>query len=202
MKKIISVPSGVEEYCIQDNEVQAVILPITVTRVNVGYSPKLELIISFSQNLTMGPKKKQLDIPVLNFCPNLKEIISFGQIEFNTMLNINGKNRDCGYSFVNEEDVLPYLTIVGKNETFENYEIPCFQYDLTKPMENVDRELLTRPIIARNCPVELVDTLITSRLENLGSNNYAPKALTPEVSEKEEEKGNSEIIAFPKSKVC
>ena len=36
MKKIISVPSGVEEYCIQDNEVQAVILPKTVTRVNVG----------------------------------------------------------------------------------------------------------------------------------------------------------------------
>ena len=69
-------------------------------------------------------------------------------------------------------------------------------------MENVDRELLTRPIVARNCPVELVDTLITSRLENLGSNNYAPKALTPEVSEKEEEKGNSKIIAFPKSKVC
>ena len=85
----------------------------------------------------MGPKKKQVDIPVLNFCPNLKEIISFGQIEFNTMLNVNGKNRDCGYSFVNEEDMVAVENSGEKRNKKETAEEKRLRKQKVKEMKSV-----------------------------------------------------------------
>ena len=161
MAKIFVVPNNISEYVLSDKEIEILVLNKNMKRLEIKYAPSLKKIISLSSYIVFGPEELKADIPVLNKCKNLNEIITFGNIKFNTMISTNGINEVCAWTGVNE--VPPTITSVGSEYMTE---VPCFYYDLKAPIEEVDSTLLYAYPLIRECPLELIDIFMNDVLEN------------------------------------
>lgn len=159
MTKILVVPNETIEYELRDKDVEIIVLHKDMERLDIKYAPSLKKIISFSDYVIFGPAERKADIPVLNHCKNLNEIITFGYIKFNTMISTGGIEKVCAWTGTNE--IPPTLTSVG-SEYFSTF--PCYYYDLTAPIEEVDSSLIYAYPQIRECPIKLCDPVITEAI--------------------------------------
>ncbi len=161
MSRILVVPEDVTEYELRDMEVEIIILHKNMKRLDIQYAPSLKKIVSFSDYIVFGPKEVKTGMPVLNNCKNLNEIITFGYIKFNTMISNNGLEQICAWTGIN--NLPPTLTSVG-SEYFGTF--PCYYYDLSLPVEEVDSSLVYAYPVIRECPLQVADTLICNAITN------------------------------------
>lgn len=168
MKNINYYPEGVETIKLVDENVNVIFLPSTTKRLEIGYAPKLKKIVSFSPELVIGPENKRADIPALNHCSNLLEIITFGSVRFNTMLPIDGEYRECAWTTVGKDGVYeleaPVLTTIG---SAPEQEFPFYYYDLNAPVDEPRLEYYYPNV--RTCPAEATDFLLDSAIRDVDS---------------------------------
>lgn len=148
---------------LSDVNVEILILTDSVKRLDIRYAPNLKKIINFSESLIIGPEKAKGDIPALNRCPKLNEIITLGYIKFNTKIETNGKSITCAWTGVNDE-VVPTLTSVG-SEYFGDF--PCYYYDTKSSIEEVDTALIYAYPTIRECKTEEFKLFIDKTLQNI-----------------------------------
>lgn len=160
MKKLV-IPNEIVE--LSDASVEVLVLTETVKRLNINYAPNLKKIINLSEYLVIGPENVKADVPVLNKCNKLNEIITYGYIKFNTKIETNGKSIVCAWTGLKDDNV-PTLTSVGC-EYLGNF--PCYYYDINIPIEEVDASLVYAYPTIRSCKVSEFKTFITKALNNL-----------------------------------
>ncbi len=161
MCKIVSYPNGTESVALLDNDVEVIILPTTAKRLEILSATNLRKIISLSNKLTIGPAVKKNWIPALNGCRNINEVVTFGNVEFNTTLHMNGKDKECAWTTGDELALPPVMTIVGDER--KNL-FPCYYYG-NGPIEETNLCDASAPI--RVLPSELVDTFLDSSLKEV-----------------------------------
>ena len=168
MKKINYYAEGTEVIKVSDEFVEVIILPRSSKRLEISYAPNLKKIVSLSSELIVGPEVKKADIPALNHCKSLNEIIAFGEIKFNTMLPIGGKYRECAWTTVGKDGEFeleaPVLTKIGTDPI---YEFPCYYYDLNAPVDEPRLEYYYPTV--RTCPSEITDLLIEAAFKDVDS---------------------------------
>lgn len=168
MKKINYYAEGTEVIKLSDEFVEVIILPKSSKRLEITYAPNLKKIVSLSSELIIGPEVKRADIPALNHCKSIREIIAFGDIRFNTTLPINGKETECAWTTVGKDGEFeleaPVLTTIGRDPI---YEFPCYYYDLNAPVDEPRLEYYYPEV--RTCPSELTDLLIDAAFKDVDS---------------------------------
>lgn len=166
MNKIDYRADSMEELKLSDETVEVIMLPATLKRLEIAHAPNLKKIISYSPELTIGPSEKKLAIPALNHCKSLCEIITMGDVRFNTMLNIGGRERACAWTTVGRDNVYehtaPVLTTIGYEAI---YDFPCYYYDLNAPVDEPRLEYYYPEV--RVCPSILSEQLLESALEDV-----------------------------------
>ena len=155
------IPNEIVE--LSDANVEVLVLTDSVKRLNIRYAPNLKKIINFSELLIIGPEEAKGEVPALNKCPNLNEIITYGYIKFNTKIETNGKSITCAWT--GDEDMkVPTLTSVG-SEYLGSF--PCYHYDITSPIEEIDTALVYAYPTIRECKTEEFKPFIDKTLQNL-----------------------------------
>ncbi len=129
MPIVFKVPEGTKEYEVKDEKIEVLILNADLERLDIKYAPSLKKIISFSDCVTFGPREEEIGLPILNNCSFINEIITFGQIKFNTLVQVKGKSVPCAQ--INSD--LPILTSVGKEYL---HDFPF--YSINIPEEKVE----------------------------------------------------------------
>ncbi len=161
MSKILVIPNEKTEYVLSNKEVEILVLNKNMKRLDIKYAPALKKIISLNRgDVTFGPEELTATIPVLNNCKNLNEIVTFGNIKFNTMIATNGKEIVSAWTSVN--GVPPTITSVGHEYINE---VPFFYYDTKAPIEDADTSLIYAYPAFRYCPTELFDDFLNGILK-------------------------------------
>ena len=157
MPKILEIPEGVKFYEMNDDEIEILILPSGLERIDIKSAQNLKKIISHSNAVTFGPKCKTIGIPVLNKCPKLNEIITYGDIDFNTAILINCRVVSCAW--LKEGQDAPTLTSVGFDYLLD---FPCYSWIVGDGLFRFDDAY---PNI-RMCSFEKADVFIAQVMEN------------------------------------
>ena len=148
MSKLLMIPSEVKEYEFSNKDAEVVILHKDLERFDIKYAPALKKIISLSEYVVFGPAEAKGEVPILNKCPKLNEIITFGYIKFNTMVVTNGTKKSCAWTGIDE--IPPVLTSV-EYEYIGDF--PCYYYDTKAPLEEIDSTLIYASPLIRECPI-------------------------------------------------
>jgi len=156
MSKVLKVEEGLKEYILFDKDAEVAILPASLERLDIRYAPSLEKIISLSSLLTIGPKEKKLSFPALNYCENLNEIITFGDISFNTMFLLNGK--PSSYASLKPNGA-PTLTSVDFDYINE---FPCYNFNIQSNITKIEEAYPT----IRKCSKERAQEFIDQAIEH------------------------------------
>ena len=161
MSKVLVIPNEIIECELLNSEVEVLILHENVKRLNIVYAPSLEKIICLSPSIILGPKEPKAEVPVLNHCVNLNEIITFGDIKVNTRIEVGGKVIEAAWTGING-DVPPTITSVGDEYTGN---FPCFYYDSSAPIEEVYTKFIDAEPTIRFCSKESFERLAETAVE-------------------------------------
>lgn len=151
-----------------DEEIEILLLAKKVKRLEIAFAPNLKKIISLSPELIIGPEVRRADTPALNYCKSIREIITLGDVKFNTTLFIDGKYRECAWTTAGKDGIYeasaPALTTIGHKPM---HEFPCYYYDLSVPIEETKLRYINPEV--RSYPIELITSIIESALDDPNS---------------------------------
>ena len=143
MAKKLYLSEDIEVCELIDDEVELLFLPPSLKRIDIKSAHNLKKIISFNSSIIFGPEEARLAAPAFYMCPNLNEIITYGDLNFNTLFLKNGVAVPCGW--LRNEQVPPTITTLG----FEyQKEVPFYCYNEGKDIISIEEAYPT----IRECP--------------------------------------------------
>ena len=157
MVKILEIPAEMKSYEMVDAETEILVLPVGFERLDIRYAPNLKKIISRSNHVTFGPESRNIGMPILNRCPKLNEIITYGDIDFNTAILINGQVASCAWLKAGAD--APTLTSVGTDYLLD---YPCYTWKTMDGLVCVEEAYPT----IRVCTSEKADVFIAQSIDN------------------------------------
>ena len=143
MAKRLYLPEDVEVCELINDDVELLFLPPSLKRLDIKHASNLKKIIFFGSSITFGPEAARVAAPAFNMCPNLNEIVTCGDLNFNTLFLRNGVAVPCGW--LRNEQVPPTITSIG----FEyQKEVPFYCYKEEKCIVSIKEAY---PVV-RECP--------------------------------------------------